>query len=40
MQTRMERLQKAKIKNKIIISTVLIGAGVLIIIGVSYKYLY
>ena len=40
MQTRMERLQKAKKKNKIIISTVLIGAGVLIIIGVSYKYLY
>lgn len=34
METRMERLQKAKIKNKIIISTILVGVGTLSVITI------
>lgn len=40
MESRLDRIKKKQLKNRLIISTLLAGAGVLIIIGVSYKYLY
>ena len=40
MESRLDRIKKKQLKNRLIISTLLTGAGVLIIIGVSYKYLY
>lgn len=40
MESRLDRIKKKQLKNRLIISTLLVGAGVLIIIGVSYKYLY
>lgn len=40
MESRLDRIKKKQLKNRLIISTLLVGAGVLIIIRVSYKYLY
>lgn len=40
MESRLDRIKKKQLKNRLIINTLLVGAGVLIIIGVSYKYLY
>lgn len=40
MESRLNRTKNKQLKNRLIISTLLVGVGALTVIGLSHKFLY